>query len=222
MERPEQNHVDASNRKNDMKKRDNRAILVLAIVLVTPISASADAQSFFASLFGRSSSNGESFGESTPLGYAPTETPASFQPPIRRAAPVSETSYCVRSCDGKYFPASAGSSAKAEGCSKLCPASETKVFTGSSIDTAIGQNGKAYTATANAYRYRTELVASCTCNGKTPGGLAAISLADDATLRKGDLIAGVDSLSVAVRDFRKGDSVQLSQITKSIRVVAAR
>ena len=49
----------------------------------------------------------------------------------------SYDSYCVRTCDGRYFPVVArnGQSA-AEACHNFCPAAETRVFRGSSIDNA--------------------------------------------------------------------------------------
>jgi Protein of unknown function (DUF2865) len=53
-------------------------------------------------------------------------------------------SFCVRSCDGRYFPADQQS--RAEGCKNLCPASEMKVFSGNSIDSATTREGKPYSA----------------------------------------------------------------------------
>lgn len=202
----------------------NSLILILAVlVCLPPLSMSATAGNFLSDLFGRPSSNGESFA-SIPLGYAPSTQDQTPDTPIfrKRAAPAA--AFCVRSCDGKYFPAAMSeASNRAEGCQKLCPASETKVFSGSSIEEAISRDGKAYSETANAFRYRKELVANCTCNGKTPGGLASIKLEDDVTLRKGDLIANENGMRVATRDFqRKGAPVQLSQYSRPIKILASR
>jgi hypothetical protein len=107
----------------------------------------------------------------------------------------SSASYCVRTCDGRYFPAPSG----AEGCKNLCPASETKLFFGSSIDNASSRDGKAYSALPNAFRYRKELVAGCTCNGKDVIGLASVSIKDDKTLRRGDIVANAGGLEVVNR-----------------------
>ena len=45
--------------------------------------------------------------------------------------------FCVRTCDGRYFPVAASDKAsRAASCNSFCPASETKVFYGSNIDNA--------------------------------------------------------------------------------------
>ena len=47
-------------------------------------------------------------------------------------------------------------SSRAASCSKLCPASETKVYYGGTIDDATAENGKSYSDLPNAFRYRNE------------------------------------------------------------------
>jgi hypothetical protein len=133
------------------------------------------------------------------------ENPA-FPPKTRvliRTNPNAEASvsYCVRTCDGRYFPAPSTGDAqsKAQGCKNLCPAGETKVFPGSSIDNAVSKDGRSYSALPNAFLYRKEMVAGCTCNGKDPVGLASIKPDDDKMLRRGDLIARETGLEVVKR-----------------------
>lgn len=137
-----------------------------------------------------------SYGENVGADFPPktfTVTRSSSQ--MESAAP-----YCVRTCDGRYFPAPSGNSqSSAEGCKALCPASETKVFFGSSIDSASSKDGQAYSALPNAFRYRKELVAGCTCNGKDVVGLASINVKEDRTLRRGDIVAGAAGLEVVTR-----------------------
>jgi hypothetical protein len=119
--------------------------------------------------------------------------------PVGKTEPVesAEAAYCVRTCDGRYFPAPAlDNKSRAEGCRNLCPSSETRLFIGGSIDSASSKDGKPYSALANAFRYRKELVAGCTCNGKDTAGLASIKIEDDKTLRRGDLVAASDGLQV--------------------------
>ncbi|MFX5922290.1 DUF2865 domain-containing protein, partial [Acinetobacter baumannii] len=83
--------------------------------------------------------------------------------------------FCVRSCDGKYFPINArGTATPAQLCQAFCPASATKVYFGSNIDYATSTNGDRYASSENALAYRKALRADCTCNGKDPGGLAPI------------------------------------------------
>ena len=120
--------------------------------------------------------------------------------------------YCVRTCDGRYFPVTAGDGqSRAASCNSFCPASETKVVYGSSIDHAATENGKPYSELPNAFRYRNELVAGCTCNGKDQLGLAPIKIEDDPTLRKGDIVAGANGLVVASRAAdKRGASLNFS------------
>ena len=115
----------------------------------------------------------------------------------RRAAPARVTmaaaqAYCVRTCDGRYFPIATADDARAgrQSCNSFCPASETKLVYGSNIDNATTESGKPYSELPNAFRYRNEIVAGCTCNGKDPAGLASVKIEDDPTLRKGDIVAG--------------------------------
>ena len=97
----------------------------------------------------------------------------------------------MRTCDGRYFPISASDTqSRAASCNSFCPASETRVVYGSNIDNAATEGGKPYSELPNAFRYRNEIVAGCTCNGKDQIGLAPVKIENDPTLRKGDLVAG--------------------------------
>jgi hypothetical protein len=126
--------------------------------------------------------------------------------------------YCVRTCDGRYFPigATEGQS-KAASCSSLCPASDTKVVYGSNIDNAATENGKSYSELPNAFKYRNEIVAGCTCNGKDTFGLASIKIEDDQTVRKGDIVAGAGGLMVAHRTERRHGALNFSPASSAIR-----
>jgi hypothetical protein len=105
--------------------------------------------------------------------------------------------YCVRTCDGRFFPmpASSGKS-EIERCRNLCPTADIKVFYGTSIDGAASSEGRAYNALPNAFRYRNELVDKCTCNGTSHLGLAKIAIADDPTLRVGDIVTDAQGILV--------------------------
>jgi Protein of unknown function (DUF2865) len=48
--------------------------------------------------------------------------------------------YCVRLCDGRYFPVQGGAASKAV-CDGLCPAAKTKVFVGSEIAQSTADDG---------------------------------------------------------------------------------
>ena len=116
----------------------------------------------------------------------------------------SGPAFCVRSCDGKYFPLTMrGNASPVQTCQAFCPASVTKVFYGSNIDSAAAGNGERYADSENAYAYRKALRADCTCNGRSPSGLAPVDLTLDTSLRSGDVIATTDGL-VAYTGVRLG------------------
>lgn len=103
--------------------------------------------------------------------------------------------YCVRLCDGKYFPVNAtGRISATEMCEAFCPASATRLYSGGGIDYAFAADGSRYRDLKNAFVYRERLVDGCTCNGRTSAGLVPVDLALDSTLRTGDIVATNDGL----------------------------
>jgi hypothetical protein len=196
-------------------------------VCVLGAAPTAQARDFFSALFGAFSDNpslapvrpeparampfaseGDSFGR-------PVEQP---RPRVSYGGGGGQA-YCVRTCDGRYFPISASDGqSRAASCNSFCPASETKIVYGSSIDHAATENGKPYSELPNAFRYRNELVAGCTCNGKDQLGLAPVKIEDDPTLRKGDIVAGANGLVVAARvSDRRGASLNFSPASAQLR-----
>ena len=194
----------------------------VAALIAVAMAPAAHAEDFFSALFG-------AFGRHrqqqpmTPLPYAGEEGVTGVpEGPASRPRVYSYSgsqAYCVRTCDGRYFPISnAGNQSRAASCNSFCPASETKVVYGSNIDGAVTEDGKPYSELPNAFRYRDELVTGCTCNGKDPAGLAAVKIEDDPTLRRGDIVASPDGLMVAGRGAdRRGASLELSPAPASIR-----
>ncbi|MDF2996630.1 MAG: hypothetical protein K0R27_2267 [Xanthobacteraceae bacterium] len=112
--------------------------------------------------------------------------------------------YCVRTCDGRYFPLTGVSSASndtaVERCNSFCPSSPTKVFVShdreAGIDAARSKDGAAYSSLDNAYAYRTAINPSCTCNTASTMGVASIDVMDDPTLRAGDLVVTANGVMV--------------------------
>jgi hypothetical protein len=101
--------------------------------------------------------------------------------------------YCVRLCDGQHFPlAHTANATPVETCRAMCPASKTKVFSGSEIGGAVARDGARYADLDTAFIYRKQMVANCTCNGKDAFGLAPFDMTNDATLRPGDIVATKD------------------------------
>jgi len=117
------------------------------------------------------------------------------QPAPQQRVAGSGPAFCVRSCDGKYFPLTMrGNASPVQTYQAFCPASVTKVFYGSTIDGATASNGERYADSENAYAYRKALRADCTCNGRDTAGLASVDLMLDTSLRPGDVIATTDGL----------------------------
>jgi hypothetical protein len=178
----------------------------------------AEARDLFTTLFG-GLMRAPSPPPSIPLPFATELGDGAAQPAQPRVARGGGAAYCVRTCDGRYFPLTAtGDQTRAEACKGFCPASETRVVYGGSIDSAATETGKPYSELPNAFKYRTELVAGCTCNGKDPGGLAKINVENDRTLRKGDLVAGANGLVVANKSAdRRGAAANFTPASRSAR-----
>jgi len=133
-----------------------------------------------------------------PFGLNPQSAP-------RPVASSSGPAFCVRRCDGRYFPLTArGGATPAQMCQAFCPASPTRVFFGGNIDSAFSANGERYAESENAFAYRKALRADCTCNGRDPAGLAPVDLTLDTSLRPGDVIATTNGL-VAYSGVKVGD-----------------
>ena len=115
-------------------------------------------------------------------------------PPRPVASGGSGPAFCVRTCDGRYFPLARNNATPVQMCQAFCPASPTKVFFGSSIDNASSSTGERYADSENAYAYRKALRADCTCNGRDAAGLAPVDLTLDTSLRAGDIIATTNGL----------------------------
>jgi hypothetical protein len=76
-----------------------------------------------------------------------------------------------------------------EMCQAFCPATATEIYQGGPIDTAVARNGSRYADLDTAYAYRDSISKDCSCNGKDGVGLAPISVAEDPTLKPGDIVA---------------------------------
>jgi hypothetical protein len=165
---------------------------IFAIGLLTLASlAPASAQGIFERIFG-----GLRHAVEAPAGL-PANIQAFADPfagtrnaPSQRADAGPASGYCVRTSDGFYFPvqAHAGVSA-ADACRTFCPASQTRLYSGSGIDHAFASDGSRYADLDTAFLYRKELVAYATCNGRDAFGLAHVDVNTDPTLRPGDVVA---------------------------------
>jgi len=143
--------------------------------------------------------------------------------------------FCVRLCDGRHFPIEHMTNATPiETYRAMCPASKTKVFFGGEIGGAVAKDGQRYADLDNAFVYRKQLVANCTCNGKDAFGFAPFDMSNDPTLRPGDIVSTkdgfvaysgargqgaaftpIDSASVAAQLNPRSAPVQLSRRTEA-------
>ena len=143
-----------------------------------------------------------------PVGPSWYSNPSGLKPrvsiTVRPAVPspdIEYISYCVRLCDGRYFPINRNASPERI-CEAMCPASETKIFSGGSISDATSADGGTYQKLAKAFAYREQIVPDCTCNGRDAFGMAALKLEDDPTVQADDLISTPKGL-VPFRVWRK-------------------
>ena len=202
--------------------RRSATIAAIACAAIAAGAPSAHARDFFSSFFGGVFNDNAHPSPPPSMPFASPEFGDPSQSSGRRVniyggSYGGSTTYCVRTCDGRYFPvvASDGQS-KAEACKNFCPASETKFFHGGSIDNASSDTGKSYADLPNAFRYRKELVTGCTCNGKDTAGLASMKIEDDPTLRKGDIVAGANGLMIA-QSSRRSAALNFTPAPKSVR-----
>ena len=193
------------------------ALGAAALVCASALAPVAHAEDFLSALFG-AFTGGRSH---APLIRLPFGNPAGPQDEARPRAAYSGggQAYCVRTCDGRYFPISApDNQSRAASCNSFCPASETKVVYGGNIDDAATETGKPYSELPNAFRYRNEIVAGCTCNGKDQIGLAPVKIENDPTLRKGDIVVGAGgTLAAGQGADKRGASLNFSPASQQVR-----
>jgi hypothetical protein len=184
------------------KSRSAVSVAIFAAALMALFAEQAFAQGLF-DLF----SNARRELAAPALSYAPA-APAAASPSIERPRPSNGTghsvNYCVRLCDGRYFPIQRHAAVSpAQLCDALCPSSRTKIFSGRDAAHAVATDGTRYGSLQNAFLYRKQLVPGCTCNGKDYFGLAKIDPKVDPTSRPGDVLvtaggrtAGTDAKSI--------------------------
>jgi hypothetical protein len=105
---------------------------------------------------------------------------------------------CVRTCDGYYFPISYSTvpsrfADDERSCQRLCPAAEVALFSyrnpGEDMEQAVSVSGQPYTALPNAFHYRKEFTAACSCRKPGQSWADALKDADDSsTLQGGDIV----------------------------------
>ncbi len=106
---------------------------------------------------------------------------------------------CVRTCDGFYFPISYATNASRfredeKTCQRMCPASEVMLFSypteGSDVAQATSVSGAPYSQLPNAFKYRQQFDAACSC--KKPGQSWAEAMGKDDAVEPGDVVVTED------------------------------
>lgn len=106
------------------------------------------------------------------------------------SAAYGAVAYCVRLCDGRFFPIERqGGISPEQTCASFCPASPTRIYSGSSIEQAVALDGRRYADLGTAFVYRAKIIEGCTCNGKDALGVVNAPIKHDPTLRAGDIVA---------------------------------
>lgn len=104
--------------------------------------------------------------------------------------------YCVRTCDGFFFPMGPTTSGAARdtqqaSCDALCPGAETVLYSVArqgTIEDATNARGQPYTALRTAFRFRQSVERTCSCQANATQGLARLPVTHDPTLRPGDVV----------------------------------
>jgi hypothetical protein len=78
-------------------------------------------------------------------------------------------------------------------CQRLCPAAEVALYSfhnpGEAMEQAVSASGQLYTALPNAFHYRKEFTAACSCRKPGQSWGDALKDADDSTtLQGGDIV----------------------------------
>jgi hypothetical protein len=195
-----------------MRTRSGMGATACVALAMACVPLPAQAGDFFSNFFGMFGGRSHRPPMSTPfanddnLGEAP------------RARYSGGPAWCVRTCDGRHFPVSGSDEqSRQASCNSLCPSGNTEVVYGNDIDHAVTSSGKPYAQLPNAFRYRTEAVAGCTCTGKNQAGLASVPVENDPTLRKGDIVAGANGLVVANPDGAKRAEANFTPLPDKLR-----
>ena len=121
------------------------------------------------------------------------------------ASGLPRRSYCVRLCDGYYFPvAPVKSDSDLNGheslCAGICPGAPTRLFVmpggTERIEEATSRDGHKYSALPVAFRHTGTTDNTCTCRPDNIAHTKIVSVLKDFTLRQGDMVMSGKGLRV--------------------------
>ena len=117
--------------------------------------------------------------------------------PLEMPSSSTFRTLCVRTCDGFYFPVSfatvpARFQEDENICKRLCPAAEVFLYShpnpGGEVEQAVSINGSRYSELPNAFKYRQEYNAGCSCRAPGQSWADALGVGRDATVQQGDIV----------------------------------
>ncbi|TVR07009.1 MAG: DUF2865 domain-containing protein [Salinarimonadaceae bacterium] len=151
---------------------------------------------------------------------------------LRSIGPLAR-SYCVRTCDGYFFPLDGMQNKAEEGrraaCSAGCPGAKTALYStrpGEEIEDArTTGDSRRYGELEIAFMHREKLVNGCTCRRSNDTSPVEAARNDD-TLRRGDIIVTETGMEVyqgpnQFVDYREADSIGRStreELTRLLNV----
>lgn len=98
--------------------------------------------------------------------------------------------YCVRTCDGYFFPLVKSSHAtRQQSCNFACPSATVEIYDGPNIENARNARGETYKALVDSLAGRTDSSARCSCNDpSTSAAYSRDAARTDPTLQTGDFV----------------------------------
>jgi hypothetical protein len=197
-------------------------LLALAAALVSPFDTLAQGD-FFDDLFGPEPYSAYPARPSWRVTH-PRPRPRAPKAAIRRERATevhAETDsmagggYCVRACDGYYFPLIKSSLISGQqSCELACPSARVELYEGESIEEARNAKGGRYSALPAAFSFRDKLTAGCSCINPTTSHDYFLKLSRrDPTLQAGDVVIGPKGAFV----YSGSHLVSLSHAPRHIR-----
>jgi len=113
----------------------------------------------------------------------------------------------------------------ARACQRQCPAAEAELYSfrnpGENMEQAVSVTGQPYTSLANAFRYRKEIIAGCSCRRPGQSWAEALKNADDpTTLESGDIVVTDQNAKALSQPKQPGKPTSATAPTQPGTVVA--
>ena len=120
---------------------------------------------------------------------------AQARPAVHVRPPAVRQAFCVRLCDGYFFPLAPAvrGQTQSASCATACPGAQTAVYVGSQgsdkiADATALRDGRRYSALPTALAYTRVVNHACTCKGPATPGTDLMAILHDMTLRRGDAV----------------------------------